>query len=90
MLDWLRRSLTRARPRYNERYERRVSEEDRTPPPERFVLSIALMMVFFVGLIALEITYMFFMGEWNEVIFNGVMLVVGSLIGALFGYREAP
>ena len=90
MLDWLRRALVRARPLQGERFERRVSVEERTPPPERFVLSVALMIVFFVGLVALEIAYMFFMGEWNDVVFNGVMLVVGSLIGALFGYREAP
>lgn len=64
----------------------RVREE---PPSERFVLSIALMIVFFAGLVALEMVYMVVLGEWSDVIFNGVMLIVGGLVGALFGWREA-
>ena len=64
----------------------RVREE---PPSERFVLSIALLIVFFAGLVALEMVYMVVLGEWSDVIFNGVMLIVGGLVGALFGWREA-
>ena len=90
MLDWLRRALARTRLPNGERFERRVGLEEKESPSERFVISIALMIVFFVGLVALEIAYMAVLGEWNDVIFNGIMLVVGSLIGALFGYREAP
>ena len=58
-------------------------------PSERFVVSIVLMIVFFVGLVAIEVVHMIVFREWNETIFNGIMLIVGSLIGALFGYREA-
>ncbi len=58
-------------------------------PSERFVVSIVLMIVFFVGLVAIEVVHMIVFREWNEAIFNGIMLIVGSLIGALFGYREA-
>jgi len=90
VLDWLRRALARTRHPNGERFERRVGVEEKEPPSERFVLSIALMIVFFIGLVVLEIASMVFLGEWNDVIFNGIMLVVGSLIGALFGYREAP
>jgi hypothetical protein len=90
VLDWLRRALARTSPPNGERFERRVGVEEKEPPSERFVLSIALMIVFFIGLVVLEIASMVFLGEWNDVIFNGIMLVVGSLIGALFGYRETP
>ena len=91
MLDWLRRALTRARTAEEATGVRRVDAvEEKESPSERFVISIALMIVFFVGLVVLEIVYMIFLGEWNDVIFNGIMLIVGSLIGALFGYREAP
>lgn len=69
--------------------ERRVRYEE-VPPSERFIISIVLMVVFFVGLVTIEIVYMIVFREWNEIVFNGIMLLVGSLIGALFGYREAP
>jgi len=59
-------------------------------PPERFVLSIALMIIFFVGLVALEAVHMYIFREWNDTVFNGIMLIIGSLLGSLFGYREAP
>jgi len=65
----------------------RLHEEQ---PPDRFVLSIALMIIFFVGLVALEAVHMYHFGEWNDAVFNGIMLIIGSLIGSLFGYREAP
>ena len=64
----------------------RIQEE---PPPETFVLIIGLMILFFVGLIALEIVHMIVIGTWNETIFNGIMLIVGSIVGSIFGYREA-
>ena len=86
MLDWLRRALTHRRvaavgP------ERRVRYSDE-PPSDRFVLIVALMIVFFVGLLALEIVHMIFMGSWNDVIFNGIMLIVGTIVGAIWGQRE--
>jgi len=90
VLDWLRRALAREKPVEEKADVRRVDAvEEKEAPPERFVISIALMIVFFAGLVVLEIMHMIFLGGWNDVIFNGIMLVVGSLIGALFGYRES-
>jgi len=60
----------------------RVQEE---PPSDRFVLIIGLMVLFFVGLVGLEIVHMMWMGSWNDVIFNGIMLVVGTIVGAVWG-----
>ena len=68
---------------------RRVSLHEEQPS-DRFVLSIALMIIFFCGLCALEVVHMIVFREWNDAVFNGVMLIIGSLVGCLFGYREAP
>ena len=64
---------------------RRVRVEE---PSDRFVLIIVLMVVFFVGLIALEIVHMLLLGRWNEVVFNGIMLVVGTIVGAIWGRQN--
>lgn len=60
----------------------RLTEE---PAGDRFVLIIGLMVLFFVGLIGLEMVHMVWMGSWNDVIFNGIMLVVGTIVGAIWG-----
>ena len=60
----------------------RVQEE---PPSDRFVLIMGLMVLFFVGLVFLEVVHMVWMGSWNDVIFNGIMLVVGTIVGAVWG-----
>ena len=87
MLDWLRAALTR-RSGTPGTVDRRVRIQEQ-PPSEGFVLIIGLMILFFVGLIALEIVHMIMMGSWNDAIFNGIMLIVGSIVGSIFGYREA-
>ena len=90
MLSWLRNyirgRLTRRRVVSvgSDRKVRMVEEV----PSDRFVLIIALMIVFFVGLLALEIIHMVIMGAWNEIIFNGIMLIVGTIVGAVWGRRE--
>ncbi len=58
-------------------------------PQEEFVLIIALMVVFFAGLVALEIVHMVLLGSWNEVVFNGIMLVVGTIVGAVWGRQNS-
>ena len=60
----------------------RLLEEE---PGDRFVLIIWLMVLFFVGLIFLELVHMVWVGTWNDVIFNGIMLVVGTIVGAVWG-----
>lgn len=87
MLEWLRKTLDKRRvtaigPDRRVRY----SEE---MPSERFVLIIALMIVFFIGLIVLEIAHMLLLGSWNDTVLDGIMLIVGTIIGAVFGYTEA-
>ena len=83
MFEWLRRGLTR---RYVEDAEagRRVRVQEE-PPPERFFVVIQLMIIFFVGLLALEVVYMLIFHGWSDVIFNGIMLIVGTIVGAIWG-----
>ena len=87
MFQWLREALTKRRIS-SVGPDRRVRYEEE-PPSDRFLISVVLMIVFFAGLVALEIVHMVVFGRWNETVFNGVMLIVGSLVGALFGYNEA-
>jgi len=63
---------------------RRVSLSEEVPS-DRFVLIVGLMVLFFVGLVGLEVVHMVWMGSWNDVIFNGIMLVVGTIVGAIWG-----
>ena len=86
MLDWLRTRLTKRRMRPADEARRVRMEEE--PPSDRFVLVIALMIVFFAGLVALEVVHMLILGTWSDVVFNGVMLVVGTIVGAIWGQRE--
>jgi len=89
-LEWfrslLRRALTRRELwRLSPVRKVRIREE---APTDRFVLIIALMVIFFVGLAALEIVHMVLLGTWNEVVFNGIMLVVGTIVGAVWGRQN--
>lgn len=79
----LRRALTRMKT-LPEGPTRRVRIEEETPS-DRFLLIVALMIIFFAGLLGLEIVHMVWMGTWNDVIFNGIMLVVGTIVGAVWG-----
>lgn len=73
--------------------KRSVSEEpsprkaviDGDVPEDRFISILLLMIVFFAGLIALQVTYMIVFHEWSETIFNGIMLIVGTIVGAVWG-----
>ena len=87
MFDWLKRGLTKRRMRPVETARRVTMEEE--VPSDRFIISIALMIVFFVGLVALEVVHMIVFQAWNDIVFNGIMLIVGSLLGSLFGYKES-
>jgi hypothetical protein len=47
------------------------------------------MIIFFVGLAILEVVHILVLGSWNDTIFSGIMLVVGTIVGALFGRNES-
>jgi len=87
LFDWLRKGLTRQRITESGPDRRvRVQEEE---PTDRFVLIIQLMIIFFAGLVGLEIVHMLVLGSWNDVIFNGIMLVVGTIVGAIWGRHNS-
>ena len=87
-VSWIRRlirvGLTRRTVREAAGGARRVRllEEE---PDDRFVLIVWLMVLFFVGLVSLELIHMVWLGSWNDAIFNGIMLVVGTIVGAVWG-----
>jgi len=87
LLRWLRRKLTK-QVMVEAGVDRRVRIAE-VEPGERFVLIVALMIIFFAGLVALEVAHMLVFGAWNEAIFNGVMLIVGTIVGAVWGRSEA-
>jgi hypothetical protein len=57
-------------------------------PSDRFLLIIVLMIVFIAGLSALEIVHMLLFGSWNDVIFNGIMLIESTIVGAVWGRQS--
>ena len=87
-VSWIRRlirvGLTRRTVREAAGGARRVRllEEE---PDDRFVLIVWLLVLFFVGLVSLELIHMVWLGSWNDAIFNGIMLVVGTIVGAVWG-----
>ena len=86
-IDWLREKLTRSS--VSEAGETRKVRVTEDVPGDRFVLIVALMIIFFAGLVGLEIVHMVVFGTWNESVFNGVMLIVGTIVGAVWGRSEA-
>ena len=50
--------------------------------------SIVPMFIFFIGLMSLEMVHMVLLGSWNEVDLNGIMLVVGTIVGAVWGRQN--
>ncbi|MDP2860402.1 MAG: hypothetical protein Q8N98_01655 [bacterium] len=87
LIEWLREKLTRSS--VSEAGEARKVRVTEDVPGDRFVLIVALMIIFFAGLVGLEIVHMVVFGAWNESVFNGVMLIVGTIVGAVWGRSEA-
>jgi hypothetical protein len=87
MFEYLRKLIGRGTTRvvYAEATQERKVRVLEETPSDRFTLIIALMIVFFAGLVGLEVIHMVFLGAWNEAIFNGLMLVVGTIVGAVWG-----
>jgi hypothetical protein len=90
MYAYLRQLITRGTTRltFAEATEERKVRVLEDQPNERFTLIIALMIVFFVGLVGLEIVNIAILGTWNEATFNGLMLVVGTIVGAVWGRSQ--
>ena len=84
---FLRRALTR-RLVWEGSPTRRVQVQE-DAPPERFITIILLMVVFFAGLVMLELVHLVWLGTWNDAVFDGIMLVVGTIVGAVWGRTQA-
>ena len=84
---FMRRALTR-RLVWEGSASRRVQVQEDVPS-DRFIVIILLMVVFFAGLIMLELVHLVWLGTWNDNVFDGIMLVVGTIVGAVWGRSQA-
>ncbi len=84
MLDWLRRMLARRRVIIDDEAPRRVRviEEEAS---DSLVYTIALTLLILLALSILEALYLLTFHQWSDSIFNGIMLVIGTVLGALWG-----
>jgi len=57
------------------------------PPSERLVYGVYFAAIALIGLVALEIAHMAFLGSWNSELFAAITLVVGTILGAFFGVK---
>ncbi|RLI18690.1 hypothetical protein DRO49_01965 [Candidatus Bathyarchaeota archaeon] len=60
----------------------RVIEEEAS---ESLVYTIALTLLILIALSILEALYLLTFHQWSDSIFNGIMLVIGTVLGALWG-----
>jgi hypothetical protein len=67
---------------------RRVQVQEDVPS-DRFITIVLLMVVFFAGLVMLELVHLVWLGTWNDNVFDGIMLVVGTIVGAVWGRSQA-
>jgi len=83
---FIRRALTR-RVIWEGSASRRVQVQEEVPS-DRFIMIICLMVIFFAGLTMLELVHLVWLGTWNDNVFNGIMLVVGTIVGAVWGRSQ--
>jgi len=88
VLELLRKALTRQKVIVVTGRDRRTRVVEEVPS-NRFVVIVALMIVFFIGLIAMQIVHLIILGSWSSEVFNGIMLIVGTIVGAIWGRNEA-
>ncbi len=88
MSRWLKEKLTKLRISEPTGVGRRSVLVEEVPS-DRFLVLVALMVTFFVGLIVLEVANMIVFRQWSETVFNGIMLIVGTIVGAIWGRSES-
>lgn len=70
-----------------ERPVKRGKKTVKEPPSELVVWVFKMLLVFFIGLLGLEIVYMIIFQEFSTEIWSGIMTVVGAIIGLITGRR---
>ncbi len=63
-------------------------EKVEIPPGEALVYGVAVVFLFFFSLVALQIFYMVTFHDWSSDVWNGIMLVLGVVLGFFFGRKE--
>ena len=75
MTDFIKRALTKRHGRTE------------IPPSQRLVLGIQFAIISLLCLTVLEITYMLIVRAFSSEIFAAITLVVGTIVGSIFGMR---
>jgi len=59
------------------------------PPAPALVYGVLLAIVFFIGLLALEIAYLAVFRQFEQNIFNAMVWIVTFILGAFFGAKAS-
>jgi len=86
MINWMRRALTRTIMLPGQKRGKQEIKYQ-LPPSEILVYGVALLMVFFVVLAALQVAHMLILRGWSDAIWAGMMVLMGAFVGAFFGGR---
>jgi len=62
--------------------------EQEIPPSEKLLYGIYFALASLTALTILETTYMLVFHGFSNEIFAGIMLIIGTIIGAFFGQRS--
>jgi len=60
---------------------------EEVPPDEKLVLGVIFAICSLFGLIALQITYLIILKEWNSDIFAAITGLIGTILGIVIGSK---
>lgn len=70
-----------------ERPVKRGKKTVKEPPSELLIWIFKLLIIFFIGLVTLEIIYMIIFKAFSTEIWTGIMMIIGSILGLITGRR---
>lgn len=86
MLNPIRRLLTRT-VIIPTRKKGKQTKKVQVAPNKKLVYGCALALVFFVGMVGLQIAHLLILHEWNEGLWAAITGMVGLIVGFFFGGR---
>jgi hypothetical protein len=79
-MNWIKKALTR---RITVKVGRRRHTKVELEPSTRLIYSMYFAITAIIGLVALEIAHMAFLGSWNSEIFAAISGLIGTIVGIL-------
>jgi len=83
---WIRKALTKRVLRSTYHVRRKVAMTE-VAPSEKLVLGVSFAIVALICLTILQATYMIVFRNFSNEIFNGIMFVIGIILGTFFGAK---